>query len=182
MGSLPSSAVNFINALASKQRVTGADLTLSRSEVHNLKNDKDAMSATIAAYESKVFSMEQECATYRLKFEVRGGGALGGNGCSSLAPLSNADNIIYNPRSLQSTSKQFREEKGKLTQERDELRSLNVRLSGRDEQYRALARKHEVDYARLQKQLQTFSNQRTKDSKYKAFVSTGNSIKKKVSL
>ena len=67
--------MNFINALASKQRVTSSELTLSRSEVHNLKNDKDAMSAAIAAYESKVFSMEQECATYRLKFEVRVGGA-----------------------------------------------------------------------------------------------------------
>ena len=70
----------------------------------------------------------------------------------------------------------------RLTNERDELRNLNVRLSGRDEQYKAGGRKRENDYAKLQKQLQTLSNQRTKDSKYKAFVSTGNSIKKKVSL
>ena len=39
--------------------------------------------------------------------------------------------------------KQFRDEKGKLSHERDELRMLNVRLSGRDDQYRAAARKHE---------------------------------------
>ena len=69
--------------------------------------------------------------------------------------------------------KQFRDEKGKLSHERDELRMLNVRLSGRDDQYRAAARKHEVDYARLQKQLQMLSNQRTKDSKYRAFQSSG---------
>ena len=52
--------------------MTDADLAQCRSEVHNLKNDRDAMAATISTYESKIFIAEQECATYRLKFEVRG--------------------------------------------------------------------------------------------------------------
>ena len=138
---LGSETVNFICALASKQRMTEAEVEQGRAEIHNLRVEKDALNSTVSQTSTRLFTLEQESASSRVK--------------------------------LESLSKQFREEKQRLVNERDELRSLNVRLSGRDEQYKAAGRKRENDYARLQKQLQTLSNQRTKDSKYKAFAAAG---------
>jgi len=173
LSSLPTPVTNFMSSLVTSKRIADADNSDLQRQVHLLRLSNDTLQTSNKQLNAAVFSSEQDAAGARVKVRRRERGAKDGReeeNCSATLTPPPTPPLLQ----LESANKQHKQHVSKLTSERDEYRSLSVRLSSRDEQYKATVRKMEVDYDSLRKQLQKRVQQERKGSNaFKPFDTKG---------